>query len=203
MHDFAWTADPRFKLRRDTFNYDLWRAHFPSEVAAVAGGAGRGQEPAPAHVDVTVLIHPEREDQGERHFEATCAALFFYGLWFGEYPYEHITVVDPAWGARAAGGMEYPTLFTAGTRLFTRRSMHSPEGVTVHECGHQFWYGLVGNNEFEAAWLDEGFNSYTDSEVLWRVYGRARVDHRLLAALPFRRRACPRPARAAARWRAR
>jgi hypothetical protein len=70
--------------------------------------------------------------------------------------------------------MEYPTLFTCGTRLFATADMHSPEGVTVHEAGHQFWYGLVGNNEFESSWLDEGFNSYTDSEVLWRVYGPAR-----------------------------
>jgi len=142
---------------------------------------------------VTVLVHPEHWSQAERHFQAACAALFFYGLWFGEYPYEHITVVDPAWGAGAAGGMEYPTLFTGGTRLFTTEDMHQPEGVLVHECGHQFWYGLVGNNEFEAAWLDEGFNTYTDSEVLWRVYGPQRstttyssvpVDGKRVADLP-------------------
>ena len=57
--------------------------------------------------------------------------------------------VDPAWGASAAGGMEYPTLFTCGTSMFTRARMHRPESVTVHEAGHQFWYGLVGNNEYE------------------------------------------------------
>ena len=76
-------------------------------------------------------------------------------------------------------GMEYPTLFTAGTGLFTQPDEYRPESVTIHEAGHQFWYGLVGNNEFEAAWLDEGFNSYTDSEVLWRVYGprRATTDY--------------------------
>ena len=120
------------------------------------------------------MIHPERIEQADRHIKATGAALFFYGLWFGEYPYSQITVVDPAWGGGGASGMEYPTLFTCGTRLFTTEDMHSPEGVTVHECGHQFWYGLVGNNEFEAAWLDEGFNSFTDSEVMWRVYGPRR-----------------------------
>ena len=49
----------------------------------------------------------------------------------------------------------------------------------MHEAGHQFWYGLVGNNEFEAAWLDEGFNSFTDSEVMIRRYGprRATTDY--------------------------
>ncbi len=179
VHGFTWTADPRYKLRRGTFNYDLWRSRFDGEVKLAQAAFGPEENLRLRTVEVSVLIHPEHEEQWERHLEATCAALFFYGLWFGEYPYEHITVVDPAWGAGAAGGMEYPTLFTAGTRMYTRPSMHTPESVTVHECGHQFWYGLVGNNEFEAAWLDEGFNSYTDSEVMWRVWGarRATTDY--------------------------
>jgi hypothetical protein len=168
VHDFTWTADPRYQTYRQTFHFQDWAERFPAEVEKAR--AIFGEEPKLRDVDVTVLIHPEHWKQRKRHFEATCAALFFYGLWFGEYPYELITVVDPARGA-AAGGMEYPTLFTCGTRLFTTEDMHTPEGVTVHECGHQFWYGLVGNNEFEAAWLDEGFNTYTDSEVLTRVYG--------------------------------
>jgi hypothetical protein len=41
-----------------------------------------------------------------------------------------------------------------------------PEGVTVHEAGHQFWYGLVATNEFEHAWMDEGFNTFSTARVL-------------------------------------
>jgi hypothetical protein len=171
VHDFTWTADTRYvyPAYRQTFRFSEWAERFPTEIEKAREMFA--EEPHLRDVDVTVLIHPERAEQAVRHFQATCAALFFYGLWFGEYPYEHVTVVDPAWGARAAGGMEYPTLFTCGTRLFTTEDMHQPESVTVHECGHQFWYGLVGNNEFEAAWLDEGLNSYTDAEVMHRVYG--------------------------------
>ncbi|MBJ02644.1 MAG: hypothetical protein CMK00_07230 [Planctomycetes bacterium] len=176
VHDFAWTADPAYSVFKKTFHYDEWAQRFPEEVTRTSAALGR--EPATLSlrpVDVTVLIHPERWEQRERHYEATATALFFYGLWFGEYPYEHITVVDPSWSGRAAGGMEYPTIFTCGTRLFTEPDMYTPEGVTVHEAGHQFWYGLVGNNEFEAAWLDEGFNSYADSEALVRRYGPSRA----------------------------
>ncbi|HIG14971.1 MAG TPA: hypothetical protein EYQ32_11055, partial [Gammaproteobacteria bacterium] len=49
-------------------------------------------------VKLRVFIQPERKAQAERHADATAAALFFYGMWFGEYPYQEITVVDPAWG---------------------------------------------------------------------------------------------------------
>lgn len=177
VHDFAWTGDPKYMVKEYHFKYDEWAAKseaHSAEVTRVQEVLGPDVSLALRDVDVTLLIHPERIDQAERHFEATANALFFYGLWFGEYPYEHITVVDPVWGDNRAGGMEYPTLFTAGTGLFTTPDMYRPESVTVHEAGHQFWYGLVGNNEFEAAWLDEGFNSYTDSEVLIRAYGPKR-----------------------------
>jgi peptidase M1-like protein len=184
VHDFTWTADPRFKVKVGTFHFDTWAARFQDEVAFAQRALGADKRLELRDVAVTVLIHPERERQWERHFEATCTALFFYGLWFGEYPYEHVTVVDPAWGARGAGGMEYPTLFTAGTQLFTTEDMHTPESVVVHECGHQFWFGLVGNNEFEAAWMDEGFNSFTDSEAMVRRFGlRQRTTS--YSSLPF------------------
>lgn len=176
VHDFAWAADPDFVVEEDIFRYDDWAHRFDSEVNRTAIALGRDASTLSLRdVRVQVLMQPERRGQWRRHFDATCVALFFYGLWFGEYPYEQVTVVDPAWGAGAAGGMEYPTLFTGGTRLFNEPEMMRPEGIIVHEAGHQFWYGLVGNNEFEAAWLDEGFNSYSDSEALHLAYDERRA----------------------------
>jgi hypothetical protein len=61
--------------------------------------------------------------------------------------------------------MEYPTLFTAGTRWIAPARVLSPESVTVHEAGHQWWYGLVGSNEFEHAWMDEGINQFSEARV--------------------------------------
>jgi hypothetical protein len=176
LHGFAWTADPDYIVHESSFRFAEWKERFPIEVAQAEAAFGMTPDSLSLRdVKLRVFIQPEHEAQAERHAHATAAALFFYGLWFGEYPYQEITVVDPAWGASAAGGMEYPTLFTCGTALYTRPRMYRPESVTVHEAGHQFWYALVGNNEYEAAWLDEGFNSYTDSEVLVRVYGKRRA----------------------------
>ncbi len=131
-------------------------------------------------VAMRLLLQPEHESQAERHFAATRAALKHYGSWYGPYPYNHLTVVDPAWGS-GAGGMEYPTLFTSGTRLFNPPGGDSPESVTVHEAGHQFWYGLVGNNEFEHAWIDEGLNTFSTLRALDASYGDRFLVHRYLA----------------------
>ena len=53
--------------------------------------------------------------------------LKYYGEWFGAYPYGHITIVDPAFQS-GAGGMEYPTLFTAGTRWLAPRAASTHAG---------------------------------------------------------------------------
>jgi aminopeptidase N len=116
-----------------------------------------------------LLLQPEHASQADRHFAATRATLQYYGEWFGPYPYGHITIVDPAFQS-GAGGMEYPTLFTAGTRWLAPDRVTTPEAVTVHEAGHQFWYGLVGNNEFEDAWMDEGFTTFSTARTVAQAF---------------------------------
>jgi Peptidase family M1 domain len=156
VHNFAWTTSPDYVVKEARFEH-----------------------PGLPPVDMRLLMQPEHLGQAERHFAATRAALAHYGTWYGAYPYGHITVVDPAYGSRA-GGMEYPTLFTCGTRLFNPFGGGSPEGVTIHEAGHQFWYGIVGNNEFEHAWLDEGFNFFSEGRAHETAYGPEKLVRRYL-----------------------
>ncbi|HEY5616188.1 MAG TPA: M1 family aminopeptidase, partial [Bacteroidota bacterium] len=161
VHDFAWLTAP-----------DLVRT-----VRKFVHREREQDERADRHhplreVTVILLTQPHHNDLIERYFDATFKALRYYGEWYGEYPYETVTVVDPANDSRS-GGMEYPTLFTGGGNIFAPDETPVPESVTVHEFGHQFWYGLIGTNEFEEAWLDEGFNSYSQDRVLntaWKPF---------------------------------
>ena len=145
IHDFAWTASPRFVERREVF-----------------------QHPTLPRVEMRLLLQPEHAGQEDRHFTATAATLKYYGEWFGAYPYDHITIVDPAYQS-GSGGMEYPTLFTAGARWLAPHAVTVPEAVTIHEAGHQFWYGLVATNEFEHAWMDEGLNTFSTARVIEHI----------------------------------
>ena len=185
VHDFAWAADPDFIDETRTFEYA--RERDPDEERRMARLLGLDASGIPdsstddlsgvpeeirlEDVEVRLLLQPEHRTQADRHFHAAFSALKYYGYWYGRYPYATLTVVDPAYGAGGAGGMEYATLITAGSRYVAPRLKHRPEGVTVHEAGHQFWYGLVANNEFEEAWLDEGINSYAAGKVMDKVYG--------------------------------
>ncbi|HJW09437.1 MAG TPA: M1 family aminopeptidase, partial [Holophagaceae bacterium] len=42
--------------------------------------------------------------------------------------------------------------------------------VSVHEFGHQYFYGMLGSNEFEEPWLDEGFNSWFTAKAMEETY---------------------------------
>ncbi len=170
VHDFAWTSQPRTQMLKVVRQFKADEQTTPAEIAEWSRQTGYPPDEVKLEdVQVTLLIQRERAAQIERHFRAIFNAIKWFGLFYGKYPYAALTVVDPAWRA-AAGGMEYPTFITAGTSYWPAQHALSPEGVTVHEFGHQFWYGLVGNNEFEEAWLDEGFNSYSTSKVLQRSY---------------------------------
>ncbi len=147
VHDFAWTTSPDYLEARRRFEF-----------------------PDLKPVEMRLLYQPEHEEQVDRHFRAAEAALRYYGTWYGPYPYGHVTLIDPAYRS-GASGMEYPTLFTCGTRYWNPEGGGSPEGVTVHEAGHQFWYGIVGNNEFEHAWIDEGLNTFSTARAMDAAFG--------------------------------
>jgi len=148
VHDFAWVTTPHFTVHIDSMRFE---------------------DPNLPAVEMRLLLMPDHAAKKDRYFEATEAALKYYGEWFGAYPYDHVTIVDPAYKS-GSGGMEYPTFFTGGTRWLSPPETRSPESVTIHEFGHGYWYGIVANNEFEHAWLDEGHNTYSHIRTLKEAY---------------------------------
>lgn len=169
VHDFAWVCDTDFVVREHLFPGG--DGGQPEEQARVAALLGRAPHDLDLHpVRVTLLLQPEHADQEERHRNAVFQALTHMGFWFGAYPYDVLTVVDPDHRAGDTGGMEYPTLITGGTSIRPAARGWDPEFVLVHEFGHQFFYGLVGTNEFEDAWMDEGLNTYATARVMTRAF---------------------------------
>lgn len=128
VHDFAWAASPHFIEReRDT-----------------------------AHgVTIRLFLDPRHEGLQERYLRGAAAMLDFYYDWYGPYPYREVTIVVPREQGKGAGGMEYPNLVVVAPAVETNPGLNL-ERVMAHELAHQYWYGIVANNEFEEAWLDEG-----------------------------------------------
>jgi hypothetical protein len=126
-------------------------------------------------VDVTVLFPRGASIDADRELDAVRFALPHFEALYGAYPYPVLTLVHPPDGAEEAGGMEYPTLITTGGDWYWPPFSRLVELVTIHELGHQWFYGLVATDEVSFPFLDEGLNSYAEAEALgaWRGPGSA------------------------------
>ncbi|RKY81010.1 M1 family peptidase [candidate division KSB1 bacterium] len=143
VHDFAWAADPLFKIAKEFYK----------------------------NIEINLYFRPWRKKLVSRYLSAVKNALNYFENWIGPYPYPTLTLVDPPLAASGAGGMEYPTLITVGSPWWMPKGFRLPEMVAIHEFGHQYWYGMVASNEFEEAWLDEGINTYSEIRILGTFYG--------------------------------
>jgi hypothetical protein len=171
IHDFAFTADPRYVLKEDVF--DPEKDLPPAEVDRAASLLARTPEALRAgfrKVKLRFYMQPDHVDQWNRHRDAQKWALAWLGLYAFPYPYAQVSIVDPPEDGSGAGGMEYQTLYTTFTYKSIARwplnRLRIPEVVTLHEFGHGYWYGLLASNEFEEGWLDEGVNTFTESEMI-------------------------------------
>ena len=71
------------------------------------------------------------------------------------YPYNTYTVVQSNF---VYGGMEYPKLSLISDNI---ENYDDYLNVIVHETAHQWWYSLVGNDEYSHPWLDEALTEFS------------------------------------------
>ena len=149
VHDFVWMTDP-----------------FMKQISGVAHVGDHD-------VDVRVLFREPQREFAQRHLSAAIGAVEEFSKRFVPYAWTSMTVVDPPLeSADTLGGMEYPTLVTtAGDSVFMRPGIRWPEAITIHEVGHNWFQGILANNEGREAWLDEGINEWADSVVMNHLYG--------------------------------
>jgi hypothetical protein len=168
VHDFAWAADPDFEVLEEVLDpaVDVPEA-LRRSFAEKLGMPPQELEISP--VTIRLLLQPSHRTQAAVHLDAAKRSLVGLGLRLGAYPYETLTVVDPAHGAEGSGGMEYPTLITAGTSVLFNypylQRLPVPELVILHETAHQYFQGMAASNEFEESWLDEGITTYYEMDV--------------------------------------
>lgn len=91
----------------------------------------------------------------QKFLEISKKAVDYFGETFGAYPYSTLCVVKTPF---IYGGMEYPNIVYVSDSIDEEKEF---EKVIVHEIAHQWWYGVVGNNETKEAWLDESLAEYS------------------------------------------
>ena len=102
--------------------------------------------------------------QNAAEYAAKCIQVFSED--FGMYTYHKMIVAD------ARDGMEYPMLTLDGGEDPQYR------GLLVHEIGHNWFFGQVGNNETYRALLDEGFTQFLTAWGLIKIDGDYLVENK-------------------------
>ncbi len=136
VHDFAFTADPSYRIATVWWN----------GIECV----GLAQEPHAAG--------------WQNSAEYVAAIIKTFSEEVGMYAYPKMIAAD------AQDGMEYPMLTLDGGSDPGYRSL------LVHEIAHNWFYGMVGNNETYQAGMDEGFTQYLNSEGLRKIDGDTLVS---------------------------
>lgn len=135
VHDFAWFADKRFIV-----NYDTCRL-----------SSGK-------IIDAVTYYTPKHKDIWKNSVTNTKDAIRHYSSLVSEYPYNIVQVVQ---GPESfGGGMEYPTV----TIISPTSNARELDYTIAHEIGHNWFYGILGSNEREHPWMDEGINSYYETK---------------------------------------
>jgi hypothetical protein len=130
-HDFAWFASKHFIVQYDT-------------VALKE-----------KMVDVFSFYQPTQINNWNKSIAYAKDGLKKYSNWIGDYPYHTVSIVSGEEN-EFSGGMEYPTI----TLITTNAAGKYLDATIVHEIGHNWFYGALGNNERKYAWMDESINTY-------------------------------------------
>ena len=147
VHDFAWFADKRYHVLKG-------EVQLPSSEKTV---------------ETWALFTNNEAKLWTNAIEYLNDATYYFSKWVGEYPYSHVTAVDGT--ISAGGGMEYPNITVIGSS----GNKYGLETVIVHEVGHNWYYGILGSNERDNAWMDEGLNTYIEIRYFEEKYGNKNI----------------------------
>ncbi len=142
VHDFAWFADKRWHVLKS-------EVELPSSKEKVA---------------LYAMFLNHEAHLWKNSMEYMHDAIYYYSKWNGDYPYKQMTAVDAP--ISAGGGMEYPNITVIGAS----RNAQVLETVIMHEIGHQWFYGVLGSNERDYPWMDEGINSFNELRYMQTKY---------------------------------
>ncbi|HYG18504.1 MAG TPA: M1 family metallopeptidase [Ohtaekwangia sp.] len=131
--DFAWFADKDFVIQYDTVQLANNRT-----------------------VDAFSYYHNKKKTVWNNSIDYIKDAVKKYNAWVGEYDYPVVQVVEGPEN-NSSGGMEYPmiTLITSPDA-----TVETLDAVITHEVGHNWFMSMLGSNEREHTWMDEGLNTY-------------------------------------------
>lgn len=86
---------------------------------------------------------------------------------YGLYPYKSYSFIQGG-----DGGMEYPM----ATLIMGNGKLEGLYGLAMHEWMHSWYQGLLGTNESLYPWMDEGFTTFAENNVVYNTLSSAKTE---------------------------
>lgn len=154
VHDFMWAADPEYRhISRRAANGTMINVIYNRDTKMLQRQFDILSErnKATYNNDVNMYI-AGWDNQWNTVLDAAVTVLPFMEARFGPYPYKQYSFVHGG-----DGGMEYPmATLVSGPGL----------GTAFHEWMHSWYQMMMGTNESEYAWMDEGFTTFAEALVI-------------------------------------
>jgi hypothetical protein len=144
MRDFAFQASTRYVVDS-------------TEVDGTRLNVVHYKDPANPTVDATDAV-----------MKYAAFAMQTYNKAYGEYPFKEYNVVENP----TPTGVEFPGLVQIAENSWVKGN-NFLEITVAHETAHQWFYSLIGNNQVEHPWLDEGLARYSEFVYTRAAYGEA------------------------------
>lgn len=148
VHDFAWFADKRYNVLHD-------QIELPGNKKTV---------------DTWIYFTNKNFELWKNAINYVNESTIFYSFLNGDYPYNHVTAVDGT--IMAGGGMEYPNITVIGDM----NTEFDLDVTIAHEVGHNWFYGILGSNERDNPFMDEGLNSFYEMRYMRAKYPEKKLS---------------------------
>ncbi|MCS7004322.1 MAG: M1 family metallopeptidase [Cytophagales bacterium] len=156
-----WGSPPSVIIPKEKGKMKSWRFYAENvhNFAFTASPIYRIGRTTWRNIEVICVVQEPHASRWQQTPYYTAALIKLYSEDFGMYAYPKIVVAD------AQDGMEYPMLVLCGGQF----PSHAP--LIAHEVGHNWFYGMVANNEQYRAALDEGLTQFMTVWALERFFG--------------------------------
>ncbi|MCL6445180.1 MAG: M1 family metallopeptidase [Alicyclobacillus sp.] len=132
------------------------------DVAIEADSQYKVMQSTVGHTRVYTYYTPNQANVATSMESVAKQALMFYNKLYGTYPYPTLRICAMnGW----FGGMEYPQLVMISVPTDGSQSVQQTNTVVAHEVAHQWFYGLIGDDEFLTPWLDESFATFSEQRL--------------------------------------
>jgi len=140
-----------------------WHYHLSQARAFVfsASPAYRTVSTSVSGIPVIGYYYESEKVQALAALDEVAKALATFSTLFGPYPYPSLSMVESPY----FDGMEYDGLFFLSRDYYLSSDgtvLNNLTDIAVHETAHQWWFGLVGNDQAMEPWLDEALATYSE-----------------------------------------